>query len=283
MSTSLPRQNNAAEIQAFQDACDRLAGFDAGLHWEFVDGWLCGLASGPSLPPHELWLESLCGDTFDRVFADPPDRAQALRALRTRLAVLREQLDPDRIMDDPDALQIDPLVADWTPAAREALRAAGTDAQSVAACQLGLAWAEGAIRGIGQAMAQARTLGVAPQALHGLEQALAQPAEAPLPADTPLDEEPTALLRQWTAPLRALTCTPESAAWRAFVQAFHEGREPAREDVLGDAILTLQDLRVWWVDQIPLPGTRRNTPAPGRNDPCPCGSGRKFKKCHGAG
>ncbi|MGH7710842.1 MAG: SEC-C metal-binding domain-containing protein, partial [Gemmatimonadaceae bacterium] len=20
----------------------------------------------------------------------------------------------------------------------------------------------------------------------------------------------------------------------------------------------------------------------GRNDPCPCGSGRKFKKCHGA-
>jgi preprotein translocase subunit SecA len=21
---------------------------------------------------------------------------------------------------------------------------------------------------------------------------------------------------------------------------------------------------------------------PGRNDPCPCGSGRKFKKCHGA-
>ena len=34
-----------------------------------------------------------------------------------------------------------------------------------------------------------------------------------------------------------------------------------------------------------------NAPAPrapvdwssvGRNDPCPCGSGRKFKKCHGA-
>lgn len=21
----------------------------------------------------------------------------------------------------------------------------------------------------------------------------------------------------------------------------------------------------------------------GRNDPCPCGSGRKFKKCHGGG
>jgi uncharacterized protein YchJ len=27
---------------------------------------------------------------------------------------------------------------------------------------------------------------------------------------------------------------------------------------------------------------RRETPKPGRNDPCFCGSGRKFKKCHGA-
>jgi preprotein translocase subunit SecA len=27
---------------------------------------------------------------------------------------------------------------------------------------------------------------------------------------------------------------------------------------------------------------RRETPKLGRNDPCPCGSGRKFKKCHGA-
>lgn len=27
---------------------------------------------------------------------------------------------------------------------------------------------------------------------------------------------------------------------------------------------------------------RRNAPKTGRNDPCPCGSGKKFKKCHGA-
>ena len=27
---------------------------------------------------------------------------------------------------------------------------------------------------------------------------------------------------------------------------------------------------------------RREVPKPGRNDPCPCGSGKKFKKCHGA-
>jgi uncharacterized protein len=27
---------------------------------------------------------------------------------------------------------------------------------------------------------------------------------------------------------------------------------------------------------------RRDEPKIGRNDPCPCGSGKKFKKCHGA-
>jgi uncharacterized protein len=27
---------------------------------------------------------------------------------------------------------------------------------------------------------------------------------------------------------------------------------------------------------------KRDAPKVGRNDPCPCGSGKKFKKCHGA-
>ncbi|MCR6655678.1 MAG: SEC-C metal-binding domain-containing protein [Opitutus sp.] len=27
---------------------------------------------------------------------------------------------------------------------------------------------------------------------------------------------------------------------------------------------------------------RRELPKVGRNDPCPCGSGKKFKHCHGA-
>jgi preprotein translocase subunit SecA len=26
-----------------------------------------------------------------------------------------------------------------------------------------------------------------------------------------------------------------------------------------------------------------DTPGAGRNDPCPCGSGKKYKKCHGQG
>ena len=34
-------------------------------------------------------------------------------------------------------------------------------------------------------------------------------------------------------------------------------------------------------DQAPAP-QQRSMPKVGRNDPCPCGSGKKYKKCHGA-
>ena len=35
-------------------------------------------------------------------------------------------------------------------------------------------------------------------------------------------------------------------------------------------------------DDAPVRTVRRDTPKVGRNDPCPCGSGKKYKKCHGA-
>ncbi len=36
------------------------------------------------------------------------------------------------------------------------------------------------------------------------------------------------------------------------------------------------------VQQAPTPPAQASAPKIGRNDPCPCGSGKKFKKCHGA-
>jgi hypothetical protein len=35
-------------------------------------------------------------------------------------------------------------------------------------------------------------------------------------------------------------------------------------------------------DDAPIRTIRRDEPKIGRNDPCWCGSGKKFKKCHGA-
>ncbi|MEJ8836838.1 YecA/YgfB family protein [Ramlibacter sp. AN1133] len=49
------------------------------------------------------------------------------------------------------------------------------------------------------------------------------------------------------------------------------------------AIWAAYDLRQVWRSLGPRIEPLRKTPEPGRNDPCPCGSGRKYKKCHGAG
>ena len=57
----------------------------------------------------------------------------------------------------------------------------------------------------------------------------------------------------------------------------------ARLNAFGEAIWAVYDLRELWQTIGPKVETVRKEAAPGRNDLCPCGSGRKYKKCHGAG
>jgi len=56
----------------------------------------------------------------------------------------------------------------------------------------------------------------------------------------------------------------------------------ARLDAFGDAIWAVYDLREIWRDIGPRVQTLRRSDVPGRNDLCHCGSGKKYKKCHGA-
>lgn len=55
---------------------------------------------------------------------------------------------------------------------------------------------------------------------------------------------------------------------------------------IADVVIDVYD---YWrehpVEQHADPDTtvRRSAPKVGRNDPCPCGSGKKFKLCHGTG
>jgi uncharacterized protein len=44
----------------------------------------------------------------------------------------------------------------------------------------------------------------------------------------------------------------------------------------------LFDVRQYFFEKNIPPTVRRDAPKVGRNDPCPCGSGRKYKNCHGA-
>ena len=55
-----------------------------------------------------------------------------------------------------------------------------------------------------------------------------------------------------------------------------------RLEDFGDAIWAVYDLRQLWKSLGPRVDPVRKADVPGRNDPCPCGSGKKYKKCHGA-
>ena len=250
-----PRQNNEAELKAFDTVCERLSGFDDEISFEWVDGFLAALAAGPQLPPQDDWLSALCGDAFERAFADPEDRAQALQALQVRLKVLCQQLDAQALQDDPEALRLDPLLAEWSDEDRAKLaEQEGVGAEEAAAVQTGALWAEGFLDGV----------------------------EAfPALWDEPHEEEDAALFGQLIDQVAALMIPPAAPEYAEHVAQFYPKGEPTRDELLAEACWAAQDLRLYWVDHAPKPATRRVEPTPGRNDPCPCGSGKKYKKCHG--
>lgn len=57
----------------------------------------------------------------------------------------------------------------------------------------------------------------------------------------------------------------------------------ARLNAFGEAIWAVYDLRELWKTMGVRIETIRKVATPGRNDPCSCGSGKKYKKCCGAG
>lgn len=238
------RDNNQQELRAFDETCARLGGFAPHINFEWADGFLTALAASLRLPPLEEWLPALCGDAFERAFADPPAAAAALRALKTRLAVLREQLDPENLMAAPEELYLNPLMA--LPEPDEDLPE-------------GAVWAEGFLAGTQAVAAQ----WVRPDAAAEFDDAVFY--------DT-LFEPIVRLLGDSAQPGAAARAGATVAAPAAAADA----------DPITTVLYAVQDLRMFWVDRAPAVATRRVEAQPGRNDPCPCGSGRKFKKCHGA-
>lgn len=60
---------------------------------------------------------------------------------------------------------------------------------------------------------------------------------------------------------------------------FEDSELETFKDDLPDAIITIFN---YWRAKEKAPKTVRHEEAkPGRNDPCPCGSGKKYKQCHG--
>lgn len=255
MITVTPPRSSDAEIEAFLRTCETLGRFDGGISFDFVDGFLTALAAAPRQVPPERWLAVMCDDAFERAFADPIAHGQALATLQARLRVLLAQLDPEALLEDPEAPRLEPLIAEYTDEDRRRLVEEGMSEEDALVHQTGVWWAEGFFNAVG-----------------GLPEVWALPEGA----------EAEAAFEVAFQQIEALRTAPDEDGWKEHLAAYWPHGEPSRDDLIHEACMSVQDIRLFWVDFAPKTATRRVEATPGRNDPCPCGSGKKFKKCHGA-
>ena len=86
--------------------------------------------------------------------------------------------------------------------------------------------------------------------------------------------------------LEAIVALTEDQRGTPSLSMFDEDGPPSvsqeRLDDLSAAIWGVYDLRQLWKSLGPRIEAVRKPAEPGRNDPCPCGSGKKYKKCHGS-
>ena len=250
------RQSSEADIQALEQLCERMVGFEADVSVEWLDGYLTALLASRRVIAPEEWLPAMFDDAFERAFADPTDVEQAMAALMGRWNVLASQLDVASLLDDPEHMRLSPLMWAYDDAARAEVVDSGhlSAEEAVDLLQTGAMWAE------------------------GFSDAVEAFAE-----DWPEPDVDTEDGRWYDDCLtRVLALMLPQADLAEHLAEHYPGESLERDQLVDEACYGVQDLRIYWMDHGPKPATRRVEATPGRNDACPCGSGKKYKKCHGA-
>lgn len=95
--------------------------------------------------------------------------------------------------------------------------------------------------------------------------------------------EEVSFLDERLFPMMVLTGEAEAAAGE-HDEEWPEGeeREKIENDCEEDLPQAVVDIFRFWAAKRGIETLRRDEPKVGRNDPCPCGSGKKFKQCCGA-
>lgn len=237
--------------------------------WEFCDGFLAAVVcSRRPIAPAE-YLPMLLGDGAELevaegeplpllpAFADAAQQARFLELWTRRWDEVVQQLDAkvDRLDDErtyqPEAMDMRGAVASLTEEQR-----AEMDSDEEEIPSFGQIWALGFMFAV---------------------------ENWPEDWAAPRDKEAAQWINDALDSIVALT---EDDTGKPEVCMFDENGPPstsqARVEAFGEAIWAVYDLRQVWKSLGPRVETLRKAPEPGRNDPCPCGSGKKYKKCHGA-
>jgi uncharacterized protein len=229
--------------------------YDETPQWEFCEGFLAALVCCRRAIPDDESLPVLLGLDEGGAFADPAQRQRFLALWQRRrdevaaaLDARIESLDDERAYA-PEVMDVRGAIASLPP--EERAEVAGEELP---------------------AFAQVWALGF----MFVVE---CWPEEWAPPRDRDA--------AKWLdASLDALVALTEDDTEAPTLSALSEDGPPSvsetRLNVYGEALWAVYDLRKLWRSIGPRVETVRRAAEPGRNDPCPCGSGKKYKKCHGA-
>jgi uncharacterized protein len=219
--------------------------------WEFCEGFLAALVcSRRPVPPEEYW-PVLLGDGFK-----PMAHMEFVARWKRRWAEVAAALDaPVETLDEESTYQ--PEVVDTLGAVLALPEEERTDTDLKTLPAFAQVWAIGFMYAV---------------------------ETWPEDWKAPRDPEAAEMLDH---ALEAVVALTEDERGPLTVSMYAEDGPPSvsdqRLDDYAAAIWAVYDLRQLWKSLGPRVEAVRKAPEPGRNDPCPCGSGKKFKKCHGAG
>jgi uncharacterized protein len=238
--------------------------FDETPQWEFCEGFMAAVICSRRPIPEDEYFNVLLGvqaageepDPEASSFASPEQRERFVALWKQRWDEVETALDSevDSLEDDrcyhPEVMDIRGAVADMPKAERAAFKNEDLPA-----------------------FAQVWALGF----MFAVE---AWPEDWAAPRDKDA--------AKWLdGALEAIVAMTEDDTGKPEVAPLSEEGAPstsiARLNAFGEAIWAVYDLRELWKSIGPRVETIRVAATPGRNDLCYCGSGRKYKKCHGAG
>ena len=248
---TLPRLSDAETDELFELMADPALDDDA-MTIDMADGYMTAIAAGPSPVLTHLWLEDIFAQPTLPLPHDPARQQRLLQLLLHRYADIQVALAVRPSQASADAF--------YTPLSSEL-----QEGDCITPYQLN---AQGERIGDWELKYWAE----------GFRRAVATDDDwAPLLAD------------------------PQAAALLGPVVLYSMGYNPDRpefqleaesKELLPSLVVSVYAMRDWWRGHRQTHGTRpahpailptvRDTPKVGRNDPCPCGSGKKFKKCCGA-
>ena len=242
------------DFDALDDALDAMREHDEDVpQWEFCEGFMAAtICTRREIGPDEYW-PALFGPGFS-----PAQHMEFVWRWKRRWAEIQSALDAEKVesLDDercfqPECLDLRGAIAALPDEEREKALTGDGDLPSFAQV-----WALGflsAVEAWSEDWAPPRDKEVAEMLADGLE------VIEVLAGD---DTEPP-----------ALSMYDENGPATVSEQRLND---------FGEAIWAVYDLRQLWRSLGPRVQAVRKAEEPGRNDPCPCGSGKKYKKCHGA-